>query len=54
MQNKVGLVVHGDDKGGGFRQGSLSACVFYHEQKNVSTAVHGDDFTAVRPGERLD
>ncbi len=29
----------------GFRQGSLSACVSYNEQKNVRVVVHGEDFT---------
>ncbi len=38
----------------GFRQGSYSACVFYHEQKNVRVVVHGDDFTALGPSKSLD
>ncbi len=31
----------------GLRQGSFSACVFYHEQKNVRVVAHGDDFTVL-------
>jgi hypothetical protein len=26
-----------------FEQGAYSACVFYHKEKNVRVAVHGDD-----------
>ncbi len=33
----------------GFKQGSHSACVFYHEQRNVRVVVHGDDFTVLGP-----
>ncbi len=29
----------------GLRQGLLSACVLYREQKNICTVAHGDDFT---------
>ncbi len=32
----------------GFRQGSYSACVFYHGQKNFRAIVQGDDFERVR------
>ncbi len=28
----------------GFRQGSYSACISHHEQKNIRFVVHGDDF----------
>jgi len=38
----------------GFKQGSYSACVFYHEQKNVRVVVHGDDFTVLGPSKGLD
>ncbi len=39
----------------GFRQGSLSACVFYHEQKNVRVVVvRGGDFTLLGPSKSLD
>ena len=38
----------------GFRQGSYSACVFYHEQKNVRVVVHGDDFAVLGPSKGLD
>ncbi len=37
----------------GFRQGSLSACVFCHEQ-NVGVVVRGDDLTVLGPSESLD
>ena len=29
----------------GFRQGTASACVFYHEDRQLICSVHGDDFT---------
>ncbi len=38
----------------GFRQGSYSACVFYHEEKNVRVVVHGGDFTVLGPSKSLD
>ncbi len=38
----------------GFRQGSFSACVFYHEQKNVRVVARGGDFTALGPSKSLD
>ena len=38
----------------GFRQGAYSACVFYHEEKNVRVVVHGDDFTVLGPSKGLD
>ncbi len=40
--------MHGDDEEAGFRQGSPSACVFYHEQKNVRMVAHGDGITVLR------
>ncbi len=38
----------------GFRQGSLNACVFCHEQKIVRVVVRGDDFIVLGAGESLD
>ncbi len=38
----------------GFRQGSYSSCVFYHEQKNVRLVMHGDEFTELGPIKSLD
>ncbi len=38
----------------GFRQGSLSACVFYREQKNVRAVVHEDDLAVLGPSKSLD
>ncbi len=37
-----------------FRQGSCSACVFPHEQKNVRVVARGDDFTVLGPSKSLD
>ncbi len=37
--------------GAGFTQGSYSACVSYHEGKDVRLVVHGDDFAVL--GSRL-
>ncbi len=37
----------------GFRQGSYSACVFYHEQKNVRVLVRESDFTVLGPSKSL-
>ena len=31
----------------GFRQGLSSPCVFYHPGRDISTVVHGDDFTSL-------
>ncbi len=28
-----------------FKQAAYSACVFYHEERNIIAVVHGDDFT---------
>ncbi len=36
------------------RQGSLSACLFYHEQKNLGAVVRGGDCTARGPCKSLD
>ena len=41
-------------QGAGLRQGSYSACVIYHEQKNVRVVAHGDDFTVLGPSKSLD
>ena len=30
-----------------FKQGTSSPCVFYHSVKDISTVVHGDDFTSL-------
>jgi hypothetical protein len=38
----------------GFRKGSLSARVIYHEQKKVKVVAHGDDFTVLGPSKSLD
>ncbi len=37
-----------------FKQGACSACVFYHEERNVIAVVHGDDFAVLGRGEDLD
>ena len=40
----------------GFVQGKSSPCLFYHEKKEMSVFVHGDDFVSlgsVKPCERL-
>ena len=31
----------------GFKQGLASPCVFYHPSRDISTVVHGDDFTSL-------
>ena len=31
----------------GFKQGLASPCVFYHPARDISTVVHGDDFTSL-------
>ncbi len=38
----------------GIRQGAYSACVCYHEERNVRVVVHGDDFTVLGPSRGLD
>ena len=38
----------------GFEQGEASPCVFVHKGRNISTSVHGDDFTSVGPKVELD
>jgi hypothetical protein len=38
----------------GFKQGLYSACVFYHEGRNVRVVVHGDDFTVLGTVKGLD
>ena len=30
----------------GFRQGTASPCVFYHEERKIRTFVHGDDYVS--------
>ena len=31
----------------GFKQGLASPCVFHHVARDISTVVHGDDFTSL-------
>ena len=31
----------------GFTQGLSSPCIFHHKERNISTVVHGDDFTSL-------
>ncbi len=38
----------------GITQGSHSACVFYHKEKDVRTVVHRDDFTVLGSRSGLD
>ncbi len=38
----------------GLKQGSHSACVFYHEQKSIQIVAHGDDFAVLGADESLD
>ena len=38
----------------GFRSGRASPCVFYHPEKDISTVVHGDDFTSLGSDAALD
>ena len=38
----------------GFRQGTSSACIFRHDDKQIYLSVHGDDFTAVGAKNNLD
>ncbi len=38
----------------GFRQGSYSACAFYHEEKSARVVAHGGDFTVLGPSKSLD
>ncbi|MDE0779072.1 MAG: hypothetical protein OSB43_22550, partial [Nocardioides sp.] len=38
----------------GFIQGTASPCIFVHSTRNLSTSVHGDDFTSVGPKLELD
>ena len=37
----------------GFRRGVSCGVVFYHEEKDISLVVHGDDFTFVGPNDEL-
>ena len=37
----------------GFRKGRSSPCMFYHEEWQIRTVVHGDDFLSEGPGESL-
>ena len=37
----------------GYVQGKANPCLFFHKGKGVSVMVHGDDFIAVGPGQRL-
>jgi len=38
----------------GFSQGLASTCVFVQPERNITCAVHGDDFTAAGPKQALD
>ena len=38
----------------GFVRGDASACVFRHNENNLVTSVHGDDFTAAGPKKCVD
>ena len=37
----------------GFRSGVASPCIFFHAEKDLTTVVHGDDFTVSGPEEEL-
>ena len=37
----------------GFTQGKTSPCVFYHSVRDISTVVHGDDFTSLATEKQL-
>ena len=38
----------------GFNRGQASPCVFYHQERNIRTASHGDDFTLLGYEKDLD
>ena len=38
----------------GFRVGTASPCVFFHEDRGIRLVVHGDDFTVLGSGTELD
>ena len=38
----------------GFTSGSASPCIFFHEERNISIVVHGDDFNALGVADELD
>ena len=38
----------------GFKPGLASPCIFFHEERNVTTVVHGDDFTSLSDDVGLD
>ncbi len=38
----------------GFKQGNACPNTFYHEQRQIATSVHGDDFTSSGPANALD
>ncbi len=40
--------------GAKFKQGSYSACVYYHEGRNIRAVVHGDGFSVLGISENLD
>ena len=42
------------DGGLGFRQGDASPNVFRHQERQITTSVHGDDFTSSGPANALD
>ncbi len=37
----------------GFTQGKSTPCVFYHAERDIRTAVHGDDFTSLAEDSQL-
>ncbi len=40
--------------GAKFKQGALSACVFYREERNIRAVVYGDEFTVLGQSGDLD
>ena len=38
----------------GFQRGRSNACVYYHRRRGLRCLVHGDDFVATGPHERLE
>ncbi len=40
--------------GARFKQGAYSACVVYHEERNIRAVVHGDDFKIWGKNKALD
>ena len=38
----------------GFNRGRASPCVFFHKERNLRVAIHGDDFTVLGKRQALD